>query len=154
MDIEMLMDGVETVSKAEIPGLIAEMNAEKGDALLDAFKPSAFYKYKLPGIGVMPTFPVSFLLYISGLDVLDVERSSVEVSHDISLDVIVKISADSTDKDERRLLRLHRIIKQLFTEKISASYDELKMKSVDLQFGSDANKSMFGIAQIVFTAEI
>jgi hypothetical protein len=154
MDIEVLMDGIETIAKAEIPALITAMNTEKGDALLDAFNPSAFYKYKLPGVGLMPNYPVCFLFYITSSDVLDSQRSVAEVSHEIALDVIVKISADSTDKDERRLLRLHRIIKKLFTEKISLSYDEMKLKSVDLQFGSDANKNQFGIAQIVFTAEI
>lgn len=154
MDIETIIEKIKSTVQANLPTYIAAMNTKKGDSLLSDIPSDAFYQYKLPGISVMPMYPVSVLQYITGADIDSSINGGTSIRWSVAMDVICTISASNDATDERRLLRYQEVIRRISEEKIMPIFPNMTITLFAPTFGSDGSNQMFGIGQILLSHSI
>ena len=155
MDIELIMDTIETTIKSFLPSYIEEMNIKKGDSLIADFVTESYLKYRLPGGGIMPNFAIFFLQYLIGpFDVTSLNQATA-INYNIAIDTVVNVSAEQNSADERRLIRYQTIMRKIIeNEVMSLMESNMQIKESDLSFGKSGNGNMFGISQFVLSVTI
>jgi len=150
-DGEGIMDEVETVFKANMAAKLTALNTEKGDSLLIAFDADSWLKYRLPGQGTMPPFPVSFLQYLTGTPTTQI-KGGHSIGYNIAIDCIIQSS--NTEDDDRKLLRYQRAVLGVLKENLSGCFTAIELVSTDMVQGEDVNQQQFLIGQVVFSVVI
>lgn len=138
--------------KANIQAYVTAMNAEKGDTILGSFDSAKdYFTYNLPARDVMPNRKAFFLQTIENPDVVSIQGASAYLAQ-VGIDVVVNMTNDG--KDERRMLRYNRIIKDIVDNLISPEYKGVTVRNAGMTQVEDAKKVGWLISTVYLTASI